>query len=410
LWRHSLETSLFTRGIGLAEKLPRKAQDEAFTAGILHDLGKLILAQNFPDDYAEVLTQSCRQPRPLWEIETERFGASHAELGAYLMGLWGIGDEVVAAIAHHHQLPAAGTPGRVVAVVYAANAARVRSLRGSAARAGGRHRPEILQQRTSPSVCRQEESLSQDAPAERPCVHNRVLFVDDDPELAAFRRQLRKKVDIETVGSGPDGLEAIRSSGPFSVVVTDFCMPDMNGIEFLTQVREVAPETVRMLLTGSADLNAAIQAVNQGNIFKFLTKPCCQEDLVEALLTGIKKYRQSHKERKYNKRTRRWLAQAMDIQQSLMPSATPDVDGLDIAGRSVYCDQTGGDYYDYFEKGSAEDRRIGSWWAISDLAPVRPAHDLRGRFSGRHHPQEASRHRGRRQPAAHPRHPAPAAS
>ncbi|MGE5257151.1 MAG: HDOD domain-containing protein [Hyphomicrobiales bacterium] len=121
LWRHSLETSLFTRAIGAAEKLPRKAQDEAFTAGILHDLGKLILAQNFPDDYAEVLTRSCRPPRPVWEIETERFGASHAELGAYLMGLWGIGDEVVAAIAHHHQPPGAAIPGRVVAVVYAAN-------------------------------------------------------------------------------------------------------------------------------------------------------------------------------------------------------------------------------------------------------------------------------------------------
>jgi serine phosphatase RsbU (regulator of sigma subunit) len=191
-------------------------------------------------------------------------------------------------------------------------------------------------------------------------VHNRVLFVDDDPKiLAAFRRQLRKKIDIETVGSGPDGLKAIRSSGPFSVVVTDYCMPDMNGIEFLTQVREVAPETVRMLLTGSADLKAAIQAVNQGNIFKFLTKPCSQDDLVEALLTGIQKYRRTHKERKYNKRTRRWLAQAMDIQQGLMPSATPAVDGLDIAGRSIYCDQTGGDYYDYFEKGPPEDRRIG---------------------------------------------------
>jgi serine phosphatase RsbU (regulator of sigma subunit) len=184
--------------------------------------------------------------------------------------------------------------------------------------------------------------------------------VDDDPKiLAAFRRQLRKKMDIETVGSGPDGLEAIRRSGPFSVVVTDYCMPDMNGIEFLTQVREVAPETVRMLLTGSADLGAAIQAVNQGNIFRFLTKPCSQEDLIEALLTGIKAYRQSHKERKFNKRTRCWLAQAMDIQQSLMPSARPDVDGLDIAGRSMYCDQTGGDYYDYFEKGPPEDRRIG---------------------------------------------------
>jgi serine phosphatase RsbU (regulator of sigma subunit) len=191
-------------------------------------------------------------------------------------------------------------------------------------------------------------------------VHNRVLFVDDDPKiLAAFRRQLRKTADIETVPSGPEGLDAIRNKGPFSVVVTDYCMPEMNGVEFLQRVREIAPETVRMLLTGSADLNAAIEAVNQGNIFRFLTKPCTTEALTDALLKGMKKYRRAHKERKFNQRTRRSLAQAMDIQQSLMPSAAPPVDGLDIAGRSIYCDQTGGDYYDYFEKKSAADPRVG---------------------------------------------------
>jgi serine phosphatase RsbU (regulator of sigma subunit) len=189
-------------------------------------------------------------------------------------------------------------------------------------------------------------------------VHSRVLFIDDDPNiLAALRRQLRKKVDLETVTSGRDGLEAIRRQGPFPVVVTDYCMPEMDGIEFLTEVRKIAPETVRMLLTGSADLNAAIQAVNQGNIFRFLTKPCPPEDLLDAVQTGMREYRHSHKERKFNKRSRRWLAQARDIQQSLMPDET-SLEGLDIAGRSVYCDQTGGDYYDYFEKSTPEGRRV----------------------------------------------------
>jgi HD-like signal output (HDOD) protein len=122
LWRHSMETSLFARCIGVVEKLPRKSLDEAFTAGILHDLGQLILAQNFPDDYAELMDQRRRGPRPLWEAEIERFGASHAELGAYLIGLWGIGEEVVGAIAHHHQPPLTGVSGRVTAVVYAASA------------------------------------------------------------------------------------------------------------------------------------------------------------------------------------------------------------------------------------------------------------------------------------------------
>jgi putative nucleotidyltransferase with HDIG domain len=121
LWQHSFSTALFARAIGVGEKLPRKAQDEAFTAGILHDLGKLILAQNFPDDYTEAIARSDRHNRPLWEVEIEHFGASHAELGAYLLGLWGIGEDVVAAVAQHHQPPPAGSAARVTAVVYAAN-------------------------------------------------------------------------------------------------------------------------------------------------------------------------------------------------------------------------------------------------------------------------------------------------
>ena len=188
---------------------------------------------------------------------------------------------------------------------------------------------------------------------------NRVLFVDDDPKiLAAFQRQLRKKVVIETVESGAEGLEVLRRDGPFSLVVTDYCMPSMNGIEFLSRAREIAPETVRIMLTGSADLGAAIQAVNQGNIFRFLTKPCSSENLLEAVQAGIHEYRRTHKERKYNKRSRRWLAQAMEVQQNMMPNSGSVWDGLDIAGRSLFCDQTGGDYYDYFEKSDSASRTI----------------------------------------------------
>ena len=188
---------------------------------------------------------------------------------------------------------------------------------------------------------------------------NRVLFVDDDPKiLAAFQRQLRKKVVIETVESGAEGLEVLRRDGPFSLVVTDYCMPSMNGIEFLGRAREIAPETVRIMLTGSADLGAAIQAVNQGNIFRFLTKPCSSDNLLEAVQAGIHEYRRTHKERKFNKRSRSWLAQAMDVQQNLLPNAGFVWDGLDIAGRSLFCDQTGGDYYDYFEKLDSASRTI----------------------------------------------------
>ena len=188
---------------------------------------------------------------------------------------------------------------------------------------------------------------------------NRVLFVDDDPDiLAAFQRQFRKKVAIETIENGAEGLDVLRRNGPFSVVVSDYCMPSMNGIEFLRRAREIAPETVRMLLTGSADLGTAIQAVNRGNIFRFITKPWSPNNLLETVQTGILEYRRTYKEREFNKRNRRWLTQAMEVQQNLLPSGGSVWDGLDIAGRSLFCDQTGGDYYDYFEKAGSASRTI----------------------------------------------------
>jgi HD-like signal output (HDOD) protein/CheY-like chemotaxis protein len=122
LWQHSMNTGMFARTIGVGEKLARTAQDEAFTAGVLHDVGKLILAHNFPEIYADVIMRSRAQQRPAVELEQECFGASHAELGAYLLGLWGIGEEVVGAIAYHERPPRTSAPSRVLAVVYAANA------------------------------------------------------------------------------------------------------------------------------------------------------------------------------------------------------------------------------------------------------------------------------------------------
>jgi serine phosphatase RsbU (regulator of sigma subunit) len=185
-------------------------------------------------------------------------------------------------------------------------------------------------------------------------MQDKVLFVDDDPKvLAGIRRQLRKKVPIETVDSGSAGLAVIAARGPFAVVVTDYCMPEMNGIEFLARVRKAAPDTVRMLLTGSADLHAAIEAVNQGNIFRFLTKPCSPEQLIEALNASIRHYRRTRQEHEFNQRSRRWLDQAVEIQKNLMPRSVSGLSGVDICGRSIYCDHAGGDYYDYFEKNTS---------------------------------------------------------
>lgn len=120
----------------------------------------------------------------------------------------------------------------------------------------------------------------------------KILFVDDDANvLAGYQRQLRKSFQIDTALGGELGLQAVTQNGPYAVIVTDLRMPVMDGIQFLSKVREIAPDSVRMMLTGFADLQTAIQAVNEGNIFRFLTKPCETETLTRALADGLSQYR-----------------------------------------------------------------------------------------------------------------------
>jgi serine phosphatase RsbU (regulator of sigma subunit) len=188
---------------------------------------------------------------------------------------------------------------------------------------------------------------------------HKILFVDDDENLlASFRRQLRKHFQIETALGRPQGLELMDQNGPYAVIVSDFRMPLMDGIEFLSRVREIAPDTVRIMLTGNADMQAAIQAVNEGNIFRFLTKPCAVDLLGESLITGIEQYQQVTREREYNQKSRHSMAQAMDVQQNLIPKADPEIDGLDIAGKCIFCDETGGDYYDFLDRGKGANGKI----------------------------------------------------
>lgn len=119
----------------------------------------------------------------------------------------------------------------------------------------------------------------------------KVLLVDDDPNiLSAYTRLLHRRFVFETALGGEAALALIKSSGPYAVILSDMRMPAMDGIQFLTEVRIRTPESVRIMLTGNADQHTAIQAVNRGNIFRFLTKPCDQELLISSIETGIKQY------------------------------------------------------------------------------------------------------------------------
>ena len=132
----------------------------------------------------------------------------------------------------------------------------------------------------------------------------RVLFVDDDSNiLAGYRRQLRKRFDLQTATSGAEGLEALKAKGPFAVVVSDMNMPEMDGLQFLKGVMERAPDTVRIMLTGNADQKTTVDAVNEGKIFRFCNKPCPPDTLAEAIDSGLRHHRLVTAERELLERT-----------------------------------------------------------------------------------------------------------
>lgn len=103
----------------------------------------------------------------------------------------------------------------------------------------------------------------------------RVLMVDDEPNvLSGYRRTIGRKIDLLTAESGSEGLRVMQEKGPFHVVFSDMRMPEMDGVEFLKKARALHPKTVYVMLTGNADQQTAIDAINQGQIFRFLNKPC----------------------------------------------------------------------------------------------------------------------------------------
>lgn len=120
----------------------------------------------------------------------------------------------------------------------------------------------------------------------------KILIVDDDPNiLAAFRRALRGKLDLTTVQDGHHALELIAGGEVFAVVVSDYQMPHLNGIDLLSQIGVMAPDAMRIMLTGEADMQVAVDAINKGNIYRFLLKPCPMEQFLNVVNDAIEQYR-----------------------------------------------------------------------------------------------------------------------
>jgi CheY-like chemotaxis protein len=140
----------------------------------------------------------------------------------------------------------------------------------------------------------------------------RVLCVDDEAAvLDSLRRQLYAEFAVVGVESGPEALALLQKDPSFAVLVTDMRMPVMDGATVLARAKAVRPGTVRVLLTGHADMDDAIAAVNDGNVFRFLVKPCPRPVLVDALTAAVEQHGMIEAERELVEHTLRGSVAAL---------------------------------------------------------------------------------------------------
>ncbi len=152
----------------------------------------------------------------------------------------------------------------------------------------------------------------------------RLLCVDDEPELLDnIRLVLRKRFDVSTAQSGAEALAMFEDEevAPFDAVVSDMRMPEMSGAVFLTTLRERHPEVPRLLLTGQSDIDSAIAAINDAKIFRFLTKPCVPDVLIESVDEAVKQARLQNLERDLLDRT---LSGVVDMLTEVVGLVSPE--------------------------------------------------------------------------------------
>jgi CheY-like chemotaxis protein len=150
---------------------------------------------------------------------------------------------------------------------------------------------------------------------------HRVLLVDDEVNLLqAFQRNLRGRYELVTAPGGQAALDMLENHEPFAVIVSDMQMPEVDGMQVLSEARKLAPDTVRIMLTGNVDQSTAVAAVNSGEVFRFLNKPCPFETFTAALDDGLHHYRIAIAEKELLSKT---LAGCVALVNELLSIANP---------------------------------------------------------------------------------------
>lgn len=152
-----------------------------------------------------------------------------------------------------------------------------------------------------------------------------ILFVDDEPDvLNGFRRMFRRgEFKVYTSTDPRAALDMVANEGPFTVVVSDMHMPDLDGLNFLRKVKEIDPDTVGVILTGNSQVETAIDAVNEGDLFRYLTKPCSSEAMAKTIFAAVQKHQMALKDKdELDKTIERCVGLLIELLTSAMPDAS----------------------------------------------------------------------------------------
>lgn len=184
----------------------------------------------------------------------------------------------------------------------------------------------------------------------------RILFVDDDQEiLLTYKIYFKDEYDVTVADSGEDALTKIDKDNPFAVVVSDYRMGGISGVEFLKKVKEVSEDSVRVIVTSQTDIKTAIKAVNESNIFRFIAKPANKNELETALKDSIDLYKLITSEKELNRKLseayetiKKDLESASNLQRSLLPKDHLEIEGIVFNSVFIPSVLLSGDTFNYF--------------------------------------------------------------
>ena len=293
--------------------------DECFCAGLLSQLGNILFLMQPPELFESYREVSRVTPTKRLELERDLYGTTHAEVGAYLLSIWGFSHRIVGAVLHHHN-PAIMDEKNfdTTTIVHIAE-----SLMSGTDNCLDEAHIERLGKGHRISVWRETAAEIIENGVVSMIAQETVLLVDDEERLLnGLRRQLRGEFEIVTAVGGERALEILESQSEIAVIISDMRMPGVTGVEVLEAFSKKSPTTTRIMLTGNAEQDCAVDAINKSHVFGFLNKPCSTDSLIQSIESGLAHHRLLVGEKKLMETTLAGSIKLLADVVSLMDPAT----------------------------------------------------------------------------------------